>query len=83
MISIEQPPSTTESALRAYLMRMFKVVGIAIDAAWILQPTDRDLGSKDGTLTYFGAAVPSIGVKTPGLYFNVKGVWKRVQLLDP
>lgn len=82
MIGIEQPPSDTDKRLSAYLVRMFKKVGIAIDSAWILQPTDRKLYPNDGQLTYFSGPVPDTKIVEPGLYFCVKGEWKKVTLTD-
>ena len=80
MISIEQPPSGTDQSLKAYLVRMFKVVGIAIDSAWILQPTNRKIDGKDGMLTYFSEAIPGTDIVDPGLYFYMDKGWKKVTL---
>lgn len=83
MIPIEQPPSDVPMSIRAYLVRMFKVIGLAIDSAWIMTPYDRRIEGKDGMLNYFDGPIPNTPIKERGLYFNVKGTWKKVNLIDP
>jgi hypothetical protein len=86
MIGIEQPPSDTDKGLSAYLVRMFKKVGLAIDAAWVLPPYDRKTDPSDGQLTYFSGPIPGTKIMEPGLYFYMKEgqeiVWKKVNLTD-